>query len=62
MIDNAVNNMRKGLLKRQEAMAKHHARKEEFVNKREMKMQDIEEARTIWKNTLEQLPKSEFTF
>lgn len=61
-MSNAGCNIRRSLLKRQEAMAKHIARKEEFVNKREMKMQDIEEARTIWKNTLEQLPKSEFTF
>ncbi len=60
MIDNAVNNMRKGLLKRQEAMAKHHARKEEFVNKRGMIIQDIEEARTIWENAMEQSPKTEF--
>ncbi len=60
MIDNAVNNMRKGLLKRQEAMAKHHARKEEFANKRERIIQYIEEARNIWIKTMEQLPKTEF--
>ena len=60
MIDNAVNNIRKGLLKRQEAMAKHHARKEEFVKAREMIIQDIEEARNIWEKTMEQLPKTEF--
>jgi len=60
MMDNAINNMRKGLLKRLEAMAKHQARKEDFVNKREMIIQDIEEARTIWIKTMEQLPKTEF--
>ncbi len=60
MMDNAVNNMRKGLLKRLEAMTKHHARTEEFVNKREMIIQDIEEARNIWEKTMEQLPKTEF--
>lgn len=60
MIDNAINNIRKGLLKRQEAMAKHQACKEEFVNKREMIIQEIEEARTIWIKTMEQLPKTEF--
>ena len=59
-MDNAVNNIRKGLLKRLEAMAKHNARKEEFVNKRERIIQDIEEARNIWKKTMEQLPKTEF--
>ena len=60
MIDNAVNNIRKGLLKRQEAMAKHNARKEEFAKAREIIIQDIEEARTIWIKTMEQLPKTEF--
>ncbi len=61
-MNNAGYNIRRSLLKRQESMAKHIARKEEFVNKRKMIIQDIEEARTIWKNTLDQLPKSEFTF
>jgi len=60
MMDNAVNNMRKSLLKRQEAMVKHNARKEEFVNARERIIQDIEEARNIWRKTMEQLPKQEF--
>ncbi|MFA5819227.1 MAG: hypothetical protein WC854_08115 [Bacteroidales bacterium] len=60
MMDNAVNNIRKGLLKRLEAMAKQQALKEEFVNKREMIIQEIEEARNIWINTMEQLPKTEF--
>ncbi|MFA4853190.1 MAG: hypothetical protein WC599_11780 [Bacteroidales bacterium] len=60
MIDNAVNNMRKGLLKRLEAMAKHNARKEEFAKEREEILQEIEEARTIWIKTMEQLPKQEF--
>jgi len=59
-MDNAVNNIRKGLLKRLEAMAKQQALKEEFVNKREMIIQEIEEARNIWINTMEQLPKTEF--
>ena len=60
MMDNAINNMRKGLLKRLEAMAKHQARKDDFVNKREMIIQDIEEARNIWEKTMDQLPKTEF--
>ncbi len=59
-MNNAGNNIRKSLLKRQEAMAKHIARKEEFVNKRERIIQDVEEARNIWKKTMEQLPKTEF--
>lgn len=61
MIDNAVKNIRKGLLKRQEALVKFHDRKEEFLKAREIIIQDIEEARNIWKKTMEQLPKTEFT-
>jgi len=60
MIDNAVNNMRKGLLKRLDALAKHNARKVEFAKAREMIIKDIEEARNIWEKTMEQLPKTEF--
>lgn len=59
-MDNAVNNIRKSLLKRLEALAKHHARKEEFVKARKRIIQDIEVARNIWTKTLEQLPKTEF--
>lgn len=59
-MNNAVNNIRKGLLKTLEAMAKHNARKEEFVKARERIIQDIEEARNIWKKTMERLPKPEF--
>lgn len=47
-------------MKRVEAMAKHNARKEEFVKTRARVIQDIEEARNIWKTTLKQLPKQEF--
>ncbi len=55
-----VSDIRKSLLKRLEAMAKHNARKEDFVNARERIIQDIEEARNIWRKTMEQLPKTEF--
>ena len=47
-------------MKRVEAMAKHNARKEEFVKTRARMIQDIEEAGNIWKKTMEQLPKQEF--
>jgi hypothetical protein len=57
---NAGNDIRKSLLKRQEAMARHIARKKAFLNTREQIKKDIEEARNIWKNTSEQLPKQEF--
>jgi hypothetical protein len=67
-MDNAEKNIlikvasvyRKGLLKRLEAIKKHHACKEKFVNKRERIIQEIEEARLIWKDTMAQLPKNEF--
>ena len=60
MIDNAVNNMRKGLLKRQEALNRFKARKEAFLLAKEQITKDIEEARNIWKKTMERLPKQEF--
>jgi hypothetical protein len=50
----------KSLLKREEAMMKHIARKEAFLRSREKIIKEIEEARTIWKHTLEQLPVQEF--
>lgn len=60
MMDNALNNIRMGLLKRLELMAKHNARKEEFAKARKMIIQDIEEARNIWEKTMDELPKTEF--
>lgn len=59
-MNNSGNTIREGLIKRVEAMAKHNARKDEFVKTRARMIQDIEEARRIWKLTLEQLPKQEF--
>jgi len=59
-MDNVVNNIRKGLLKRQEAINRHNTRKEAFLKARERIIKNIEEARDIWKKTLEQLPKTEF--
>ena len=59
-MDNARNNIRKGLLKSLEAMEKHQAHKQEFVKRREKIIEDIEEARKIWKDTMAQLPKTEF--
>jgi hypothetical protein len=59
-MNNIGNTIREGLMKRVEAMAKHNARKEEFVKTRARVIQDIEEARNIWKTTLKQLPKQEF--
>jgi len=41
-------------------MLKHVARKEAFRIRKEQMIKDIEEAGTIWKNTMEQLHQSEF--
>jgi len=54
------NTILKSLQKRQEAMLKHVARKEAFRIRKEQMIKDIEEAGTIWKNTMEQLHQSEF--
>ena len=48
------------LLKRQEALSRHIARKEAFLLSKEEMKKEIEEARTIWEKTLEQLPEQEF--
>jgi hypothetical protein len=57
---NTGNNIRKSLLKRQEALERFKARKESFLLFREQTRKDIEEAREIWAKTLSQLPQREF--
>ena len=57
---NTGNTILKSLQKRQEAVHKHVAHKEAFLIRKEQMIKDIEEAREIWANTLEQLPKQEF--
>jgi len=47
-------------LKREEAIIKFTERKNAFLLAKQQMIKEIEEARTIWKNTLEQLPKKEF--
>ncbi|MBE3036137.1 MAG: hypothetical protein IMZ70_03515 [Candidatus Atribacteria bacterium] len=59
-MNNAGNNIRNSLLKRQEAMARHNARKEKFMKEGERIIQDIEEARNIWKSTLKQFSNQPF--
>jgi hypothetical protein len=59
-MENIGDNIRKSLLKRQEALNRFKAKKETFLLAKEQTIKDIEEARNIWKNTLEQLPKQEF--
>jgi hypothetical protein len=59
-MNNIENNISKSLLKRLEALEKHRDRKQKFIRSRKVIIQNIEEARIIWKNTLEQLTKTEF--
>jgi len=54
------DNIRKCLLKRQEALDRFNARKESFLQTREQIRNEIEETRKIWANTMEQLPKNHF--
>ncbi|HBZ66684.1 MAG TPA: hypothetical protein DEO70_07590 [Bacteroidales bacterium] len=57
---NTGNIVLKSLQKRQEAMLKHVARRDAFLIRKDQLIKDIEEAREIWANTLNQLPKQEF--
>jgi len=56
----AEDNIRKSLLKRQKAIDNFNALKETFTLTRSQIIKDIEEAQTIWRNTMEQLPEKEF--
>lgn len=57
---NIENDVRKVLHKRLEAIAKHNARKVEFFKTKKRMIQEIEEARSIWKRTMKLFPKHEF--
>jgi enoyl reductase-like protein len=56
----AGDNIRKSILKRQKAIDSFIAQKEAFTATRNQIIKDIEEARTIWINTVDQLPEKEF--
>jgi enoyl reductase-like protein len=56
----AGDNIRKSILKRQKAIDNFIAQKEAFTATRNQIIKDIEEARTIWINTVDQLPEKEF--
>lgn len=60
MNNNTLTNIRKSLQKRQEALDKFQARKEAFLLAKKQITQDIEEARIIWRSTMDQLPNHEF--
>jgi len=59
-MDKTGSTIKKSLLKNQEALNKFKARKETFLVSKEQILKDFEEARSIWKNTMEQVPKQEF--
>jgi hypothetical protein len=52
--------IRNSLMKRQGALTRFKAQKEAFLVNREKIRKEIEEARTVWEHTLEQLPVQEF--
>jgi hypothetical protein len=60
-MNNAVNNIKYGLLKRQEALKKFNAGKEKYLLAKAQIINDIEEARNIWRTTLEQFPNLPFS-
>ena len=55
------NKIIQSLKKRQEALIRFNARKEAFLLAKVQITRDIEEARKIWENTLEQLPNQPFS-
>jgi hypothetical protein len=55
-----MNNIKNAIKKRQEAIIKHIDQKKNFLIRKEKMLQEIEKARLILKNTMEQLPKNEF--
>ena len=61
-MDDVGDNIRKSLLKRQDALKSHRAKGKAFSIAKEEIIKDIEEAREMWKNTLDQLPNQEFKY
>ena len=55
-----LDNINKSLLKRQIAFDKFKASQQAFLLSKQQIIKDIEEARSIWEKTLEQLPRKEF--
>jgi len=57
---NLGNNIRRSLQRRQKALNGFKTKKAAFRAFKNEVIKDIEEARSIWKHTLEQLPDHEF--
>jgi len=51
----------KSVARRQDALEMFQAKRKEFLTAREQIIRDIEEARTLWQNTLKQLPDQPFS-
>ena len=60
-MNNVGNILRKSLLKRQDSINNFKMKKEAFLRQKEQIVKDIEEARSLWKKTIEQLPDQEFS-
>lgn len=58
---NVGANIKRSMLKQQEAMARFQTKKMEFLIAKEQITRDIEEARQIWKKALEQMPNLPFS-
>ena len=52
----ALESIQKCIQKRQEALDKNKVRKAAFLASREQILKEIEEARELWAQTMEQLP------
>jgi len=57
---NPGNNIRKSLLKRQKVIDGFKTKKAIFLTLKSDLTKEIEEARSIWRHTLKQLPPQEF--
>jgi hypothetical protein len=57
---NIGNIISRSIIKQQEALERFQTIKRDYFFTRDQIRKDIEEAKKIWRNTLEQLPKQEF--
>lgn len=57
---NPGENMKRSLVKYQNALSSFIVRREEFILTRNQTLFEIDKAKTIWFETMNQLPKKEF--
>jgi len=60
-MNNVGDKLRKSMQKRKEALKNFKSRETEFLIAKKQILNDIEEARTIWNETLKKLPKRPFS-